>query len=612
MGAFALAWVPAQAQQGTPDASQAPTLTLPPVNIIGASPLLGSGINRDTVPAETNALNANDLTRGGTLVVPDAVRALNEQVGGVNLDSASGNPYQPTMFYHGFEASALQGTPQGLAVYVNGVRFNQAFGDTVNFDLLPNLAIDQMNLEGSNPVFGLNALGGALSVQLKNGFTYHGGEIDFHGGSFSTFGADFQYGKQSGNTAVYVAASGLNAAGWRDLQSSSIENFYGDIGWRGSAGEMHLNVMAANSTLNGPGTSPVELLAADPAAQFTGPNSISNRFAQVSLSANLALSDTVSLQGVAHYSNFLQRVFNGNASNDVPCNDGPGLLCSDPGVYSTTLGGGTIPAFLGPSPFAYSELDTQTTNTNGYGASIQATDTQSIFGFSNHLVGGFSFDGAQTEFTGASYIGGITPDTRVFIGPGVSIDEPDVNQPVRVGISDAYYGAFITDTFNLTDRLALTASGRLNVAQIDLTDQNGGDLTGNHTYSHFNPAAGFTYKVTPWLTAYAGYAAANRAPTPAELSCAGPTDSCSLANFFVGDPNLKQVVSHTVEAGLRGTVAVSDDNHLNYNLGLYRSNLDDDIIFVNAATLNRAFFTNVGQTRRQGVDASIEYKTPRW
>ena len=67
-----------------------------------------------------------------------------------------------------------------------------------------------------------------------------------------------------------------------------------------------------------------------------------------------------------------------------------------------------------------------------------------------------------------------------------------------------------------------------------------------------------TYKVTPWLTAYAGYAEANRAPTPAELSCAGPTDSCSLANFFVGDPNLKQVVAHTVEAGLRGTVHFGD------------------------------------------------------
>ena len=100
---------------------------------------------------------------------------------------------------------------------------------------------------------------------------------------------------------------------------------------------------------------------------------------------------------------------NGNAPNDTPCNDGSGLLCTDSGP-STTLGGATIPAFLGPSQFAYSELDNQTTNTNGYGASVQATDTQTVFGFNNHLVGGISFDGAQTEFTGVSFIGGITPD----------------------------------------------------------------------------------------------------------------------------------------------------------------------------------------------------------
>lgn len=179
-------------------------------------------------------------------------------------------------------------------------------------------------------------------------------------------------------------------------------------------------------------------------------------------------------------------------------------------------------------------------------------------------------------------------------------------------ISDAYYGAFVTDTFNLTDRLALTASGRFNAAQINLNDQNGGDLTGNHSYSHFNPAAGATFKVTPWLTAYAGYAVANRAPTPSELSCASPADSCSAANFFVGDPNLQQVISRTVEIGLRGGMQVGDTDRLSYNLGLYRSNLDNDIIFVNSVTLNRAFFTNVGQTRRQGVDASIQYKAPRW
>ncbi len=588
----------------------APVVVLPPVEVIGTSPLLGSGVDRDTVPAATNVLKGNDLTRGGT-GTPDAVRALNEQVGGVNLDSASGNPFQPTLIYHGFEASALQGTPQGLAVYVNGVRFNQAFGDTVNFDLLPNMAIGEMNLVGSNPVFGLNALGGAVNVQLKNGFTYHGGEIELSGGSFATFGGNFQFGRQSGNVAVYVAGSGLHQDGWRDLQSSGIANFYGDIGWRGDAGEVHANVLVANSVLNGPGTSPVELLAADPAAQFTGPNEVSNHFVQVSLSGNFAISDTLSLQAVTYYNNFLQRVTNGNAPNDTPCNDGSGLLCSGSG-FSTTIGGATIPAFLGSDPLAYSELDNQATNTNGYGVSVQATDTHSVFGFNNHLVGGISFDGAQTEFTAASFIGGIAPVTRVYVGPGVAIDEPGSNQPVRVGISDAYYGLFITDTFNVTDRLALTVSGRLNMAAIGLNDQNGGDLTGNHSYARFNPAAGVTYKATPWLTAYAGYAEANRAPTPSELSCASPADSCSLANFFVGDPNLKPVIAHTIEAGLRGTLTVGDSDRLSYDLGFYRSNLNDDIVFVNSVTLNRAYFTNIGQTRRQGVDASVQYKASRW
>jgi iron complex outermembrane receptor protein len=607
---LALTCVPGLAQPAPSGAGQPLSVTVPPINIIGASPLLGSGVDRDTVPAQTNVLRREDLTRGGT-TTPDAVRALNEQVGGVNLDSASGNPFQPTLFYHGFAASALQGTPQGLAVYVNGVRFNQAFGDTVNFDLLPNLAVDQMNLEGSNPVFGLNALGGALSVQLKNGFTYQGGEIVAHGGSFGTFGADFQYGLQSGNTAVYVAASGVHQNGWRDQQSSDLESFYGDVGWRGNAGELHLNFLLANSELNGPGTSPVELLAVDPSAQFTAPNRVSNRFAQVSLSGDLQVSDTVSVQAVTYYNNFLQRVTNGNSANDLPCNDGSGLLCGGSGP-STTLGGATIPAFLGSNPLSYSELDNQATNTNGYGVSVQATDTQTVFGFANHLVAGVSFDGAQTMFTAASLIGGITTDSREFIGPGVVIDEPGTNSPVRVGISDVYYGVFVADTFNLTDRLALTASGRFNSAQINLSDRNGGDLSGNHSFQRFNPAGGITYRVTPWLTAYAGYAEANRAPTPAELSCASPENSCSLANFFVGDPNLKQVVAHTVEAGVRGTVPVGANDRLSYNLGLYRSNLDDDILFVNSVTLNRAFFTNVGQTRRQGVDASIQYKAPRW
>ena len=585
----------------------APEVNLPTVNIVGTSPLLGAGIDRNKLPAATNVLNSGDISRDGT---PNALRALDEQVGGVNLDSASGNPDQPTLLYHGFEVSPLQGTPQGLAVYVNGARFNDAFGDTVNWDLIPSIAIGQINLEGPNPVFGLNALGGSLSVQLKDGFTYHGGEADLYGGSFGRIVGEVQYGKQVGNVGTYVAATEQHEDGWRDLQSSDIQNFYGDIGWRGDRAEVHLNLSLANSVLNGPGTSPIELLAADPAALFTAPNLIADRYAAVELHGNYNVTDSTSIQALAYYRYLLQRLTNGNVSTDVPANDGSGLLVDSNGAYSTTRGGALIPDFLSGGP--YSQLNNQTTNTNSYGASVQVTNTDDVLGLKNHLVGGFSFDGAQTEFGATALVGGLVGPDRVFAGPGVTIDEPGTNTPVRLATSDAYYGFFASDTLNLTPLLAVTASGRFNAAEIDLSDQGGGSLTGQHTYNRFNPAIGATYQFASWLTAYAGYSEANRAPTPAELSCASAADDCSLANFFTGDPSLKQVVAHSWEAGIRGTVRPAAGTRITYNLGLFHTTLDDDIAFVNSTTLNRAFFQNVGQTLRQGVDAGVQLKTPRW
>lgn len=550
------------AQAGAaPDDAPPAEIALPTVNIIGSSPLLGSGIDRNKLPAETSVLNRGDIARDGT---PNTLRALNEQVGGVNLNSASGNPDQPTLLYHGFEVSPLLGTPQGLAVYVNGARFNDPFGDTVNWDLIPSIAVDQLNLEGPNPVFGLNALGGSVSVQLKNGFTYHGGEAALYGGSFGRVVGEFQYGKQSGNVSAYVAATERHQDGWRNLQSSDIQSFYGDLGWRGERSEVHFNLTLANSVLNGPGTSPVELLAADPAAQFTAPNQVANRYLAANLQGSFDVSSTTSVQALAYYRYLLQRIVNGNAPNDVAANDGSGLLVNRNGGFSTTRGGGFIPDFLNGGQ--YSELDNQTTNTNSYGASVQVTNTGDVFGLKNHLVGGFSFDGAQTEFGATARIGGLTSLDRVFIGPGVVIDEPGVNTPVRLATSNVYYGLYFSDTLNPTQRLAVTVSGRFNAAQVDLSDRGGGNLTGQHTYNRFNPAVGAAYQFAPWLTAYAGYSEANRAPTPAELSCAGPADSCSLANFFTGDPNLKQVVAHSVEAGLRGTLRPAEDVRITYGV----------------------------------------------
>ncbi len=596
----------ALAQAAAPAGPSTATV-LPTVEVVGATPLLGSGVDRAKVPAETQVLTGQDIARDGNA---DALRALNETVPGVTLDAAAGNPFQPSLFYHGFQASPLQGNPQGLAVYLNGARFNQAFGDTVNWDLVPDLAIDRMSLVGSNPVFGLNALGGALSVQMKNGFTYHGAEVDLLGGSFARYQGELQYGIESGNVAAYAAASGLHEGGWRDLQSSDLENFYGDIGWRGARGEVHVNVTAADTRLNGPGTAPVQLLAVDPAAQFTAPNLITNNYTLVNLSATYDISDNTSLQGNLYYDYLLQKVANGNVPTVMPCDNGSGFLCEASGVVATARNGGPIPDFLQGGP--YSDLDRQSTDTNGYGASLQATNHRDLLGRPNQLVAGLSFDGAQTLFGASTEIGGLSLADRVFAGPGITIDQADGSiAPVRVGIANAYYGAFFTDTYELTPLLSANIAGRFNFAQINLDDKLGSRLGGDHTYSRFNPSAGLTYKLFPELNAYASYAEANRAPTPSELSCANAASPCSLANFFVGDPNLQQVVSHTVEAGLRGRFHPFGGATLSSDLAFFHTTLSNDILFVNSPIQGRAFFQNVGSTLRQGVDINLSLKTDR-
>ena len=585
--------------------------------------------------------------------MPQLVRSLEREVGSVSSVSASGNPFQPTLFYRGFAASPLQGTPQGLAVYLNGMRFNQPFGDTVYWDLIPDVAIDSVNLYGSNPVFGLNALGGSINVKLKNGFTFQGVEAAGAGGSFGHIQGDFQFGHRSGNVATYMAGSALHQNGWRDLQTSDISNAFADIGWRGSNAELHFNVTAAQSSLNGPGTAPVQLLAVAPRAQFTSPNLIANTYAAANLSGNVDLSDTLSIQALAYYRYFRQKVVNGNATDIGPCqnedNDTPApgpalprswprtgpnlnlakapadapalnlnsnsngssprLLCSERGP-STTTGGVPITDFLSGGP--YSQLDTQNTSTNAYGASLQLTSTGKLFGRDNHFVVGASLDIGRTRFNAASFLGGLTSGDRDFVGPGVVIDEPGSIAPVSVAVDSVDWGIYLANTWRVTPQLALTASGRLNISTITLNDLAGGDINGSHNFVHFNPAGGFTYEFAPWLTVYGGYAVANRTPTPAELSCAGPTNSCSLANFFVGDPPLNQVVSRTFEAGLRGNVPVFNDSRLRYSLALYRSDVDDDIAFINSTVTGRAFFANVGSTRRQGLDAELKFTSDRW
>jgi outer membrane cobalamin receptor len=149
---------------------------------------------------------------------------------------------------------------QGLAVYQNGVRINEAFGDMVNWDLIPTAAIQSVAVVTNNPAFGLNALGGAINVQMKNGFTYHGAEIDTMGGSFGRIQSSGQWGKQYDNFAVYGALEGLHDDGFRNFSASNVRRFYGDVGYKNDTSEFHLNMGAADNNFGSTATAPIELL----------------------------------------------------------------------------------------------------------------------------------------------------------------------------------------------------------------------------------------------------------------------------------------------------------------------------------------------------------------
>ena len=159
---------------------------MPQIIVIGTTPFSGLGLPLNQVPSNMQTADSKDLQRQQTLDLTDY---LNNNFSGISISESQDNPFQPDINYHGFTASPLLGTPEGLSVYVDGVRVNESFGDTVNWDLIPESAISTVTLmSGSNPVFGLNTLGGALAVQTKSGHDNPGTEIEAYGGSFGRRG----------------------------------------------------------------------------------------------------------------------------------------------------------------------------------------------------------------------------------------------------------------------------------------------------------------------------------------------------------------------------------------------------------------------------------------
>ena len=550
------------------DSSGAPTGSLE--EVVVTAPLPGADLFLSEVPANVQRVTASQLDHGRSL---NAADALNQMVGSVNINDTQANPFQPDVNFRGFTGSPILGTPQGVSVFVDGVRVNEAFGDAVNWELIPQSALSSLEVTpGSNPVFGLNTLGGAIIVTTKRGFDSPGTGVDLEGGSFGRWQATFDSGGHGEKWDYFLAGTLFNDDGWAEHNPSRVRQGFGKLGYRDGVNDVTLSMTYANSSLEGNQTLPRSWLS-NPLQAYTWPDTQSDEMAFVDLSGSHQLGAGWTLSENLYYRKVSTNVLNSNVNNDF-----------DP----------TVPVGPGNQPTgnAIEQVDQYRP-----GAAIQLVGRNEISGHRNTLIVGAAYDRGTTNFWQYAQEAGDSRDTT---------SSAPLSLGTQLHATNYIGGFYFSDTFSVSNRWSVNASGRYNDAGVTLEDRLGTALNGHHTFERFNPAVGVTFNPTKSLTAYARYEEGMRVPTPVELTCADPTAPCSLPNAFSADPPLKAVVAKTVEVGARGTLG----SHLAYTAAVFRTNLDNDIQFVSSGggAVSAGFFQNVGQTRRQGVELGLEGK----
>jgi outer membrane receptor protein involved in Fe transport len=546
--------------------------TLAPVVVVGTTPLLGIGTPLAQVPANVQTVHAQDIAQQHRSTLTDYFA---KNLPSVDIADAQGNPYQMNVNYRGFTASPLLGTPQGISVFVDGVRVNEPFGDVVNWDVLPQQAIDTIQLiPGSNPTYGLNTLGGALAITTKNGKTSPGGEAEVALGSWGRKTAQIEQGGTIGhNLDYYVTGNVANDNGWAEQNASRVRQIFGKLRYTDADTTLSLSAGGADNDLHGTQTIPRSFLG-NPKQPYTYPDQNLNTAGYLTLSGEHYFSDNVELSGNAYYRHFR----NSNLSSNTNPNFGS---IGDDGDVDTTQ----------------ATNEKSVVSTESYGASLQLTLLGKLGGMENQFVAGVSADIANSRYTESSQDAVFT-DSRATLGIG------DFTQQTAAKTHNGNYGIYMQDTLSLTKQWSLTLAGRYNWADATIGDSSGlqPQLNGHHTFSRFNPAVGINWNPTSTFTAYATYNEGMRSPTAIELACADPAAPCSLPNDFVSDPALQPVISKTFEFGARGRVGQATT----WSAAVYRTTLDNDIEFIssNGAASNRGFFQNVGRTRRQGFELS--------
>jgi len=625
---------PTPPAQGAPAAPTAQPTVTETVIVVGTTPLPGVGTPIDSVPAPVQTATAADIDASRA---PDLAQFMTRRLTGVNINEVQGNPFQPDVTYRGYTASPLLGTPQGVSVFVDGMRMNQPFGDVVSWDLIPRSAIGGLTLiPGSNPVFGLNTLGGSLAIETKTGLSAPGTSVQALGGRDARRAVEFEHGGSRQNGVNWFLTGNLFADdGWRPMSESDVKQIFGRIGKVTTGTDVAVTVAFADNSLNGNGLQELQLLERDRSSIYTLYDNTRTRAASTNLLVRRQLRQGLTFTANGYYRHVRTSTYNGDI-NEGSLDQSlyqPNAVERAALAAAGYTGYPTSGESAESTPFPYwrciaqslledepgekcNALNNRTASRqqNG-GMSAQLTQAIGTTGPHHLLTVGGAFDASGVDFTQSSELGYLNPDRSVtglgIFADGVSAGEVDgepLDLAVDLGGQTRTASVYATDTMTLGHAWHLTVSGRYNRTSVHNTDRRNpgggtGSLDGDDVFGRFNPAVGATVSIAKTLTGYAGYSEGSRAPTSTELGCADPEAPCRLPNAMAGDPPLAQVVTRTLEAGLRGHRGTT-----NWSAGWFRAENSDDILFVLSDQTGFGYFTNFGATRRQGLELSLRGK----
>ncbi|MDI1298722.1 TonB-dependent receptor [Methylotenera sp.] len=258
-------------------------------------PLPGLALTKEEIPGNIQSISAKEIKESHAISLTEL---MNSKLQSVNVNDYQSNPFQMDVTYRGFTASPQLGTAQGLSVFLDGIRVNEPFGDVVNWDMLPLNALAGIDLiPGSNPIFGLGTLGGAITMRTKSGFDAEEGSVEALGGSFNRKQFQGSIGGNNGVVAGFAAFNLFGEDGWRDDSPSKVNQVFGKAEWRNENLQFGLSALYAGNKLTGNGLLPTEMAQQDRSQVFTSADETKNKLLQFQFTGQWDVSETFNITG---------------------------------------------------------------------------------------------------------------------------------------------------------------------------------------------------------------------------------------------------------------------------------------------------------------------------